>query len=139
VQINSVITADYASIRDQLLYIVAGGINVLSRSAYPARLGLMVAIEVLLDEGEIGVDQEVTVILVRSEDDAEVARVSSTLRVERVPGIDPNPLMIPYLPLIADLRQSDVPAPGVYFLKVQANGREERQIPLLAEMGPDDE
>ena len=65
---------DFAQVREGLLFVSGGGITRANRSAFPADLGLMLALSVEVSEAELSEPLEIRV-RVENEDGEQIAQV----------------------------------------------------------------
>ena len=109
---------DFAQVREGLLFVSGGGITRANRSAFPADLGLMLALSVEVSEAELSEPLEIRV-RVENEDGEQIAQVVGVVQGS-IAGLDPGELT--ELPMPLDLRGVGLPEEGRYMIRVTAPG-----------------
>jgi hypothetical protein len=115
-RVASALLCDAATVREGLLHILGGGITRLHRAEFPSPMQVTLVAQVVLTPAEIGLPHDVTAII-QTEDGELVVQANGHLQ----PG-EPNPLLEPgesvILPLVINLSNVEVPAPGGYSIEI---------------------
>jgi hypothetical protein len=128
-KLDWMLLANYAEVRDELLYISGGGWDTISIGApiegaphgvFAIVPGTLV-IRMLFHPTETGRDHSFSVTIM-DEDGAEVKKAEGSLRVEKTPGLPPGwdqnvNLAIPLGPAV------QLPGPGLYTISLLVNGQ----------------
>ena len=108
---------DFAQIREGLLNIVSAGVTRVTTPVYPGHLGCMVA--VMLEVAD-RIPHEVRARL-ESEDGKPIGEVKAAFQLSTT---DADPGEKVYLPLVFDLREAQIPAPGRYQMVIETESSE---------------
>lgn len=129
-QIDSALLCDAATVREGLLHVLGGGITRAGREAFPAPLGLTLALRILVHPTEAD-RQHQLVVRLQGEDGQESARVDIEFGVANSGTLQPGelaslPLPIPMPP------QVQLPGPGRYSLELLIDGIHQVSVPFIA-------
>jgi hypothetical protein len=119
---------DAATVRENLLHILGGGIGQIWREAYPGPLGVDLAMLLTLHPAEATDEHELRILL-QDTDGKRIAEIQGTFSVES--KADPAGQMV-RTPLVVPIRQIPVPAPGVYSLELLVDKQLRRSLPFQA-------
>ena len=122
---------DAVSVREGLLHILGGGISRVHRPAYPAPLGINLALRITLPRATTAsnAEHEVKIVLRKPDDAGEVASVVMGFRSQGEPS--PPPAEIAF-PAAVPLRDLLVPAQGHYLIEIHGDGVLLRSFPIEA-------
>lgn len=135
-RVAAALLCDAASVREGLVHVLGGGLNLLRRHAFPASLGVTLVFVPEVPEDEATNNHKVTVRVRERGGTEEVARVDG----EWAPDSDPEHADLPsYVPLVIPLNQVAVPQPGAYELVLELDEEEVAVITfkVLAASGGD--
>jgi len=114
VRLTTAILCDYAQVRNGLLYVVAGGVNQLVRTSFPAPMNVALAVVIEMDGFERQVEHRIAVHIV--DPDGKQLATGQGLMRPRAPS---QPIAArSQLPHVFDLRAVKVPGPGAFDVKV---------------------
>lgn len=121
---------DAATVRENLLHILGGGLGQLWRDAYPAPLGIDLALLLTLHPSETTDEHELR-ILIQDTDGKQIAQVDATF------SIGPQVMQIPAgqmvrAPIALQLRTIPIPAPGLYSFELLVDKQHRRSLPFQA-------
>ena len=118
-RVAAALLCDAATVREGLLHILGGGITRLHRTEFPAPMQVTLVAQVVLTPSEVGFAHDVSAVI-QTEDGDVVVQANGHLE----PG-EPNPLLEPgesvILPLVINLTNVVVPAPGGYSIEVSVD------------------
>jgi hypothetical protein len=132
-RVDWAIPCRYAEENGGLGTIVGAGIDTILVSNLPANIGLLIALRIVLGEGELEAPHELTFTL-RDPSMNEVATVSAQLE-----GFQPNPEREPgwevgnFLPTAHQFQVAEL---GTFTLEIQLDGRSQQTIPILVREQP---
>jgi hypothetical protein len=121
---------DAATVREDLLHILGGGLGQLWPDTYPGPLGVDLALLLTLQPSEATGDHELRV-LIRDTDGKEIALLEATF------SIGPQAMPIPAgemlrAPIAIQLRTVPIPAPGLYSIELLVDKQHRRSLPFQA-------
>ncbi|MEY2426405.1 MAG: hypothetical protein QOI61_1977 [Actinomycetota bacterium] len=129
-RVAAALLCDAATVREGLLHILGGGITRLHRTEFPAPMQVTLVAQVVLTPGEVGFAHDVSAII-QTEDGDVVVQANGHLE----PG-EPNPLLEPgesvILPLVINLTNVVVPAPGGYSIEISVDDVHQTSITFRA-------
>ncbi|HVV36791.1 MAG TPA: hypothetical protein VHC63_09340 [Acidimicrobiales bacterium] len=118
-RVASALLCDAATVREGLLHILGGGITRLHRAEFPAPMQVTLVAQVVLTPTEIQFAHDVTAVI-QTEDGDVVVQANGHLEAGQ-----PNPLLEPgesvILPLVINLHNVVVPAPGGYSIEISVD------------------
>lgn len=119
-RVAAALLCDAATVREGLLHILGAGITRLHRADFPAPMQVALVAQVVLTPSEIGVAHDVAATI-QTEDGEVVVQANGHLEAG-----EPNPLLEPgesvILPLVINLANVVVPAPGGYSIEISVDG-----------------
>jgi hypothetical protein len=132
VRIDTALLCDEAFERNGLLYILGGGVTVVTRPGYPAPMGLTIALRILVHPTEIS-NAHALEILIQDADGQQITKVNVKFDApEQAPelpvGEEPAmvlPWSFPGNPML--------PHPGRYSLEILIDGVHQRSIGFTAQ------
>ncbi len=129
-RVAAALLCDAATVREGLLHVLGGGITRLHRAEFPAPMQVTLVAQVVLTPSEVGFPHDVTAII-QTEDGDVVVQANGHLE----PG-EPNPLLEPgesvILPLVINLTNVVVPAPGGYSIEISVDEVHQTSITFRA-------
>jgi hypothetical protein len=128
VQVAAALLADFASVRDNLLYVVGGGITRVYRDSYPAAMGISLALVIELHRMERDRAHEIEVEIV-DEDGKALAKIKGGFQVGSTDAAVHESLM---LPLAFDLRPVGLERPGWHSVEISVDSQHQRTLQFLA-------
>ncbi|HVT78996.1 MAG TPA: hypothetical protein VHD87_18285 [Acidimicrobiales bacterium] len=118
-RVASALLCDAATVREGLLHILGGGITRLHRAEFPAPMQVTLVAQVVLTPTEIQFAHDVTAVI-QTEDGDVVVQANGHLEAGQ-----PNPMLEPgesvILPLVINLHNVVVPAPGGYSIEISVD------------------
>lgn len=130
--VASAFLADFAQVRDGLLHVVGGGVTRLSRTDYPAPLGVCLAVVVELHRMDQGRPHELEV-RIQDADGGGVAEIKGGFQAESSDTAIHEPV---YVALAFDLRNGAVNHDGYYSVEIAVDGQHRRTIPFRVSPPP---
>lgn len=129
-RIDTALLCDAATVREGLLHVLGGGVTRAGRPAWPAPLGLTLALRILVHPTETDRQHQLAVKL-QGADGEEVARVDIEFGVGHAGTLEPGeqaslPLPIP-MP-----EQVVLPSPGRYSFELLIDGIHQTSVPFIA-------
>lgn len=122
---------DAATVRENLLHVLGGGITRLWRNRFPAQMSVALAMMVQMRPGELGMPHSLQ-IQVTGADGEPIAAVGGEF------SSDANPNLIPgestNVPLVINLHDVLLPMPGQYGITVVVDRQEKLALSVLAVM-----
>lgn len=118
-RVATALLCDYASVRENLLNVVGGGITRVWRTEFPAPLNLSLALVLELHEMELDRPHEID-IQIMGEDGQSIAQVKGGFQSAKPPGMEVTETLL--VPIALDLRSAGVPALGAYTLSLAIDG-----------------
>lgn len=122
---------DAATVREGLIHILGGGITRIHRPAYPAPLGVAVALLLTLQRSEVTERHRLRLNIV-NEDGKQVAQLDGEFGIE--PGPDVRPGEQVAMPLILNLGGIAIPKAGSYSMDLLVDSQLARSLPFYAEI-----
>ncbi len=136
-RLNGAVLCDAASVREGLLHVLGGGVTLLTRDAFPSRMGVTLAI---LVDMEVADDAAHTLtVKIRPQGDQQtIAEVRGEFGVGPDSGAEAldDPLS-PMIPLVVPLVDLPLPKPGRYELGVSLDDAPEYILRFDAVAPPD--
>ncbi len=120
---------DAATVRENLLHVLGGGITRVYRPQFPATLGLDLALILTLTQSEAQEKHRLRV-LVQTADGAKLAEAIADIGVSPSGDIKPGERMI--VPVALSLKEVQVPAEGVYGVEVLVDKSLQREFTFVA-------
>jgi hypothetical protein len=125
-RLDCALLCDAATVREDLLHILGGGITRIARPGpYPAALDVSLALRIVIDPGELKRSHESQILLQSDE-----GKLIADLRFEFLVDSGNEPGQETALPIAASLHGVGVPAPGAYRFEVLIDGVHQRTIPF---------
>lgn len=115
-RVNSAILCNYAEVRENLLYVVAGGITRLYRADWPGPMNVCLALVVELDRNERERPHELDVQVI-DEDGVLGARIRGAFQQSVGPDTDIHE--ITFFPFTFDLRQVAITHAGWHSVEIR--------------------
>lgn len=109
---------DAATVRDGLLHVLGGGLNILWREAYPASMASVLALMIEGEVSEVPPGRTLAIAARLSADDADgpvVAEVNGSLTAGHAKSGGSNFIT----PVVFDMSPISLPGPGSYIVQVQ--------------------
>ena len=122
-QVSAAILCDYASVRDGLLFVTAGGIKRVWRSEYPAPLGVALGLLFEVHPMEMAHPHEVHVQIM-GPDGEQVMMAQGAFQA----GADLEVGESLTIPMAMDLRGVTLPREGAYMLNISIDGTHHRTL-----------
>jgi hypothetical protein len=134
VRIDTALLCDAATVREGLLHILGGGITQANRPAFPAPIGMMLAMRILVHPTELDQAHHLSVQL-QGEDGQSIAKMDAQIGVIDPALIRPHeeasvPLTLGLPPMV------QLPAPGRYSFEILIDGIHQSTVPFSAEQLP---
>jgi len=135
VDVDFAMLCDAATVREGLLHMLGGGINRVVRPTYPAPLGVVLAMRIMVHPTEIDRSHHLTVVL----QDADGGR-NATLEIdfnvppEAASTLEPGeeaPVVLP----IGFPPHIGLPAPGRHSFEILIDGIHQKSVPFSASQG----
>jgi hypothetical protein len=118
-KVATALLCDFASVRENLLNVVSGGITRVWRTEFPAPLNLSLALVLEQHEMELDRPHEIDIQIV-GEDGQSIAQVKAGFQTAKPPGLEVTETLL--VPLALDLRGAGVPSHGAYTLSIAIDG-----------------
>lgn len=132
-RVNSAILCDFAEVRDNLLFVVGGGITRLFRPEWPGPMNVSLALMVELERNDRERPHELDVQII-DEDGNPVARIQGAF--QQGPGPDTDFHEITFFPFTFDLRQVGIAHAGWHSVEISIDGRQEQTLRFRAGAPP---
>jgi hypothetical protein len=133
VKVGTALLCDFATVRDNLLYVVGGGVTRLWRDEYPAPMGVSLALVFEVHQMEVAHPHEIDVRVV-GEDGAEIARVQGGFQTDLPPEVHVGEELL--VPVALDLRNAGLPARGAYSIEISVDATHQRTLQFWAQPRP---
>lgn len=133
-QVASAILCDYATVRENLLYVIAGGVTRMARPEFPAPMATSLAVVLELHRTELDTPHEIR-IRVQDEDGKAMAEVQGGFQLSSANLTELGVHERAYLPLALDLRPVGLPAPGWYSIEITIDGTHHRSLNFRVSQG----
>lgn len=130
-QVAAAMLCDFASVRDNLLFVIGGCLTRLYRDEYPAAMGVSLALTLELHRMELGRPHELH-ILVLGADGEQHAEIQGGFNAAG--EVEPGETLL--VPIPFDLRAVGLPAPGRYSVEISVDGTHHRTLPFRLEARP---
>jgi hypothetical protein len=124
--VTTALLADFAQVREGLLFVSSGGVTRLFKDQLPAPLGVFLAIVLELDRIEAERVHEIQVVVV-DEDGQELAEVSAEIQLGQTQLMINENLNVP---ITVDLRNVPVERYGSVEVRVYASREHRRTLPI---------
>ncbi len=124
-QVNSAILCDFAEVRENLLFVVAGGVTRLWRTDHPAAMGVCLALVLELHRMERDRPHELEVDVIDA-DGATVAKIQGGF--QQATGPDTEVTETTFFPFTFDLRAVGILHPGWHSIEISVDGHHERSL-----------
>lgn len=124
--VTTAMLADFAQVREGLLFVASGGVTRCYRETVPAPLGVMLATVLELDRVETERAHEVQVVVV-DEDGKQLAEISGEIQVGETQLMIGENLN---LPITFDLRNVPVERFGSVEVRCYVGGEHRRTLPM---------
>jgi hypothetical protein len=134
VRVNTAILCDFAEVRENLLFIMAGGITRLWRAEWPGAMNVCLALVVELEHGDRERPHELDVQIIDA-DGALQARIQGGFQQAAGPDTDIHETT--FFPFVFDLRPVGLPHAGWYTIMINLDGEGDRLLGVKAEVRPD--
>jgi hypothetical protein len=120
---------DAATVREGMLHVLGGGVTRIWRPAFPAPLGLSLALLVTLEPAEARQPHKLTVIL-QDQDGQVGAQLDGQFGVASPTGAKPGERLL--VPVVLNLLPVAIPKAGTYSLELLIDGHLERSLAFVA-------
>lgn len=129
-RIDCALLCDAATVREGLLNILSGGITRANRPAYPAPLGMMLALRIMIHPTEVSRPHELRIQL-QDADGQQLAAMDAQIGIGDPNEIEPGeeasiPLPLGFPPQVA------LPGPGRYSFEILIDGTHQASVPFTA-------
>jgi hypothetical protein len=118
VQLATALLCDAASVRENLLNVLGGGISAITREMFPAPLNVDLALVLAIHPSELA-ESHLLRVRVVGEDGQEIAAIDGQFGPAQVSG--PQPRSEVQQPLVLPLRHVGVPTPGRYSVEINVD------------------
>lgn len=129
-RIDTALLCDAATVREGLLNVLGGGITVVAHPAYPADLGVVLALRIMVHPTEMASSHRLE-ILIQGEDGEQITKVDAEVGVGDPTGVPPGDegeMLIAWnFP-----GRPKLPSPGRYSFEILIDGNHQTSIPLRA-------
>jgi hypothetical protein len=133
-QIGTALLCDAATVRDNLLFVLGGGVTRLYRTEFPADMNVSLALSIQLRRMEIGRPHELAVDVI-GEDGAKIAEVRGGFQIPEVPAdMDVHEELA--VPVVLPFAMAGVPAAGNYSIEISIDGTHHRTLPFRVTSTP---
>lgn len=132
-RVGTALLCDYASVRENLLHVVAGGITRLYRDEFPSPLNISLALIFEVHQMEFGAPHELAVRIM-GEDGGEIVALQGGFQTGAESLEIGEELLVP---VALDFRNAGLPGPGAYTVEISVDGTFQRSIPFWARPRPD--
>ena len=129
-KVGTALLCDFASVRDGLLFVVAGGVTRLWRDEYPAPMNVSLALMFEVHQMEVPHPHEIDVRVV-GEDGQEIARAQGGFQAALPPDIHMTEKLL--VPVVLDVRQAGLPGPGAYSIEISVDGTHHQTVQFRAQ------
>lgn len=128
---------DAAAVREGLLNILGGGITVFNRSSFPAPMScsLAILVEVTVEDGAGPHHLNIEISRILADNLESIAEVNANFIQEEPAG--PGSAAVTSVPLVLDMRDAGVPAPGEYQIQIRLNHVDVAQMMFEAHEVPE--
>lgn len=122
---------DGANVREGLLSVLGGGINKLSRDEFPAELGSIIAIQLQIEDFEVGDTMQLEVEVTNEDGTPSTIPSFSGDLDEITASPEEAPLTFPFM---LDAKLLPIESPGKYRMALKLNGEEINHILFQARL-----
>jgi hypothetical protein len=129
VKLEAAVLCDFAEVRDNLLFVVAGGITRLWRPEFPGPMGVDLALMVSIEPAERAAPHELRVDLV---DPAGATMIEMRVGLQ-IGGTFADPGEVTYLPVALDFRNVIVTGPGWHTISIRFDDGPAAELRIKAE------
>jgi hypothetical protein len=119
VRISAALLCDAATVREGLLHMLGGGLNMLRRNSFPAPMAVSLVCVPELDRDDLGQPHKLEVTVRPAQGDDVFGRVEANWEVAGPPSDEG---LSTYLPIILPLERVGLPEPGYYRVDIQLDG-----------------
>jgi hypothetical protein len=127
--VQAAVLCEYAHVRDALLYVLGGAVNMLPLPEFPARLGCCLALVVELPAHEHDQVHELVVRLKSADTTEVVCTATGGLQLTSPPPPGRGEAVVA---AVLDMRQVTIPAPGRYDVHIALNAGFGQQLTFYA-------
>ncbi len=134
---TTALLCDFATVREELLHILGGGISMMARPELPAPLGVSLAFMLELDPVSEVTEHTIAVVIF-DEEDKQVVEISGRLR--RPSDLLPSeeaPFPVVALPSVLPLAGVEVQREGLHRLVIALDGVEQHTLWFRIVLAPD--
>lgn len=114
-QLATALLCDAATIRENLLNVLGGGVSAMTRGLFPAPMDLDLALVISIHPSELADAHDLRVRVV-GEDGQQIATIEGSFGPAQITGH--RPLSEVQQPVVLPLRQVGLPAPGHYAVEI---------------------
>lgn len=125
---------DAATVRENLLHILGGGITRIWRDVYPSPLGMDLAVQLLLHPSEATERHRIRVLL-QDDDGQLLAQLDGEFSVG-TEGADTRPGELIAVPLVLNLTGFPIPRTGTYSLELLLDNQHARSLAFVVVDSP---
>lgn len=130
-ELTTALLCDFAQVRERLLFISSAGITRVFRTAFPADLGICLALVVELD----GVEMERPHVLQVRIVDQDGHEIPSPARgAFKVQSADRELTERVQVPIVVDFRRVEIPRPGAYDVNIYLDNDRRRTLTFWAKL-----
>lgn len=122
---------DAATVRENLLHVLGGGITRVWRPSFPAPLGAQLAVMLTMAPSEAQEKHRIR-ILVLTEDGGRVGEIKGEFQVSPGPDVKPGERIS--LPVVMDLRPLEIKREGTYSIELLIDGQLQRSFSFVASL-----
>jgi|HubBroStandDraft_6_1064221.scaffolds.fasta_scaffold180608_3 ribosomal protein L34E len=134
-RITAAILADHVAVRDGVLNLLGGGINRLSKVAFPARMDATLALMVSPKDVEDMMSSHIIDITITDEYDKQI--VEFRLKWPGLSSVDEVVSPLPSIPLVVPISDIQLPQAGLYRLAINMDGKEDEALEFVAHQVPE--
>jgi hypothetical protein len=133
-EVTNALLADFAQVREGLLFVSSGGITRCYRDQLPAPVGVFLATVLELDRLEAEAAHDLQVIIV-DEDGQQLAEISGEIQLGQTQMMIGENLNVP---IVFDLRNVPVERYGSIEIRFYVSGEHRRTLPIWVLQSPTD-
>lgn len=122
--VAAALLCDFAQVRDNVLFVVSGGVTRFWRQELPAPMSVFLALVIEQDTVEIGRVHQLRVVVLDQDGD----QLAEVLGGFQVAAADVEPGDTVTVPVAVDLRAVALPAYGPYDVRVFVDGQHHRTV-----------
>jgi hypothetical protein len=133
-RVDTALLCDAATVREGLLHILGGGVSQVIRPAFPAELGVTLALRIMVHPTELDHPHDLQIVL-QDDDGLQITKVDLHVEVgdrSAVPAGEEGEILLPWSfpgrPLL--------PHEGRYSFEVLIDGNHQLSVPLRAALPP---